>query len=173
MIIKVNKQLILEAVNGAWDKTTHADHQLMVNRDAALSQTYRNNKGQYFLNPFVDGSMNHLNTKIRKGYNGIMYDVLANNDSRALTVEPTVKVKEGNTQAWNGQMDAELANQRNHLQNIEKIKTENPAQYYLNPFTAGPLGNTVANRKVAGLNNMRSVYSPTTQVGSTLEKGTV
>jgi len=168
MIYSIDKSLILEAVNGAWDRSMQNNQQALVNRDQALSATLESNPGQYMLNPMVGGPVSHIGNKIGQVYNQIPYNLLKHKDSAALPTEATVQV-DPNGQPWNAQMDSASATSKEYADNTEQVKVNNPGQYYLNPFVAGPVNQGMANMSTSSIDSTRSVMSPTTRVGSTLK----
>ncbi len=168
MIYDINKSLILEAVNGAWDTSMQNRQQALVNRDQALSATLDSNPGQYIFNPMVGGPISHIGNKLGQVYNQVPYELLKHKDSKELPTEATVQV-DPNGQPWNAQMDSASESSKEYAQGTEDVKMNNPGQYYLNPFVAGPMNQGMANIQTSALDSTRSVLSPSTRMGSTLK----
>lgn len=170
MKYNINKQLILESIlteAGAWDASMVARGNRFNNQHEALSHTFNNNPGQYLLNPFVGGPVNHAGNFIGKHINGAVYNTLRGRNEAPMNMQSGVSIAR-NGQPYNTQLDVNAAANDQYSQELEQIKTNNPVQYYINPLVAGPVGTSLSNMNTAVTKNLRSITSPTTQVGSTL-----
>ena len=167
MTYSIDKTLLLES---AWDRSMQARQQMLVNNDNAMNQTARENVGQYIANPFIGGPVNHIATKVAKGINGGVYNVLKNKESDALINTANVTAQANTNQPWNVQQDVAIKSAENYGKTVDGIKKDHAAQYYLNPMTVGPMGHSVANSVANSMRNFRSIASPTTTVGSTIQK---
>jgi len=170
LIIQEARQLVLE--DGAWDKSTRS---LIAKQKAELdtmAHNRRENTGNYLFNPFVKGpvreGLGHITHAITKG----VYDMVRDDDSPSSDkIKSYAKVNKNiKGQAWNKDMDTEIAANEARSKAIDKMKKEHPIQYYLNPFVSGPLNHFYVNRKAENAKTARQILSPTTAAGETLEK---
>lgn len=164
------KAILLENGNlGAWDRKKLAELQYLTDRDAAMSQNYQNNTGQYFLNPLVAGPINHFGTKVGKAYNGVIYDILKNKNAPTVN-GPQVQV-DATKGAWNSDMDSGYESRANYNNSIAEIRRNNPYQYLLNPFVPGMATEMVSNVSNFGNGLTRGLLSPFSIAGDTIRRG--
>lgn len=170
MKYNINKSaLIEEAVNGAWDRSMHARHQLGVNMNAHMKDAWKNNPGNYLLNPFVPGPVTHLTTVVGNAVNGAVYNALKNKDSSKLSNTPTV-VADTTKGAFNSYADTVGAAANEYQNKLNNLSERNPIQYAINPFVAGPVINSAMGGISLGTGIGRVLSSPFSKKGDTLVK---
>jgi len=165
LTIKENSNVIEE--DGAWDKSMRARGQVYNNLDNQMGQNYDKNKVQYFLNPLVAGPIRHGIVKSAKATENGVYKLLKDNDSPDIGNQVTVAADAANG-PLNSQLDVDRATSNNYTDDVRQIRKSNPAQYYLNPFVAGPLNSGMGHIAGAVSKGARVITSPTTKAGDTL-----
>ena len=165
------QQSLVNGDIGPWDKSMLARIQYLNNLDNRASNLYTNNKGHYFLNPFVVGPISHSIIKSSRDINNGVYKVFKNNKSPDAVNKVTVVADPNNP--LNSGLDTIRNSSNNYADDIADIRRTNPGHYYLNPFVAGPLNEFVAGHLGGALaQGIRVATSHTSKSGDTLVHNT-
>lgn len=152
---------------GPWDKSMIARGQYFNNIDNNLSNTYDNNKLQYFLNPLVGGPIKHALTKGARSTNNGLYKLLKNKNSPDINNGVTV-ASNVNNGAFNADYDVGRNSANNYADDVADIRRNHTGHYLLNPFVAGPVNELIGHVGGAVNQGVRVVTSPTSKSGDTL-----
>lgn len=168
MILEINKKVLLQE-DGIWDAQKRADIQKDINVNKVLSDTYDNNRGQYFLNPFIGGPISHGLNKANMAFDNGMYKALKDDDSAPAPTTADV-VADTTKGPWNAQMDVGQKSMENLANTYDKEKAKDPLQAVVNPFVGGGMSSVFKNMQAAQMKNGRMLYSPASTPGDTLIK---
>ena len=130
---------------------------------------YDTYKGQYFLNPFIAGPINHGIVKLDKGIDNIMYRAIKDGDSPAAPTQANV-IADTTKNPWNAQMDVAATSMKNLANTYDAEKAKDPLHAIVNPFVGGGMSSVFKNMRATQLQNGRMLYSPASTTGDTLIK---
>ena len=135
MIVPI-KEILTEGSLGKIFKHQADNHGL---RLAAARLNFKENKFQYFTNPFVEGPMDHLSASVKRDLTNLLVKIFGTGEKIESIEDLEKKVKALGHTPYERNLQVVIAELKNQKDMEQAIRDEHFIQWLINPLVPGPI----------------------------------